>query len=273
MQSLSAMPFKFSSTPHRIRAAATNFAAFTDRDVRVVPWRALVAAVGTIGLLTMAGNTLSGCDSSTTATGSGGQSGGGTGGSGGAGSGGLGGGGPAGIGGGGASGGPGGGAGSGGSGGAGGGGGGGAAGASAVIWTSDATQAVVEDDGGGFVGPPPAGSECGYGVGTYTFTVADDKLAWHYCDNNPATAGAPFTFIDGSRTLAGSERDMLITALKAVMPPTNTGCGADKSERRLTITGPNGSNVYLDAFYQCQHRGVYVEGIDTVFGVASALAK
>gem|GEM_PF-5980687 len=207
----------------------------------------MLAGLATIGFLMIAGNGLGGCGNETRGAGSGGQSGGGTGGPGGAG----------------AS--P--------QGGAGGGGAGGSAGASGGIWTSDSTQAVVEDDGGGFVGPPPSGSECGYGVGAYTFTVADDKLAWHVCDTTPATAGAPFTFTDGSRTLSAAERDMLVTALAAVVPSTNTGCGADKSNRLLTITGPGGASVYLDDFYACQHQGVYVKGIDGVFSVASALAK
>ena len=248
------MPFKPSSSPRHIHAASTASPAVTDRDVAVLRWRAGLAAVGAIGFLMIAGSIVGGCGSSTNATGSGGQSGGGTGGPGGAGAGGLGGGGSGGLGG-------------------GGGGGGGAAGGSAGIWTSDATQAVVEDDGGGFVGPPPAGSECGYGVGTYTFTVADDKLAWHYCDTTPATAGAPFMFIDGSRILTATERDMLVTALQAVVPSTRTNCGADKSDRRLTITGPSGANIYLDDFYACLHLGVYVSGIDTVFSVASTLAR
>lgn len=113
----------------------------------------------------------------------------------------------------------------------------------------------------------------GYGVGTYTFTVADRKLAWHYCDTTPATTGAPFTFVDGSRVLTADERDMLVAALDAVVPSTSTGCGADKSTRLLTITRPGGATVYHDDFYACMHLGNYVQGIDPVFSVASDLAK
>ena len=142
-----------------------------------------------------------------------------------------------------------------------------------VIWTSDATQAVVEDDGGGFGGLAPTGSACSYGVGSYTFTVADNKLVWHYCNSATAPANTPFTFIDGSRVLTTSERDMLVAALKAVVPSTSSLCGADKSTRRLTITRPAGASVYLDGFYACLHQGVYVDGIDTVMSVAGNLAK
>ena len=246
------MPFQPSANPHCIGRASTTLRAVNDRGVAVLRWRTVLAALGTIGFLMISGNGLGGCGNETSGTGSGGQSGGGTGGPGGAGASAQGGG---------------------GSGGTGGAGGGGSAGATGGLWTSDSTQAVVEDDGGGFVGPPPSGSECGYGVGSYTFTVADDKLAWHYCDTTPATAGAPFKFIDGSRTLSAAERDMLVTALRAVVPSTNAQCGADKSERRLTISGPSGATVYLDDFYACQHQGVYVKGIDGVFSVAGTLAR
>lgn len=256
----------------RIPSPSAARPARPDRNVAGSHWRAVLAALGTIGFLTIAGTVVAGCGSSASSAASGGQSGNGSGGRGGTGSGGQGGvgsGGVAGSGVGGGSGGAVGGAG----GGAGGGASGGAGGASAGIWTSDATQAIVEDDGGGFVGPPPAGSECGYGEAAYTFTVADDKLAWHYCNTTPATSGGPFTFVDGSRILTVDEQNMLVAALKKVVPSTNTSCGADKSQRLLTITRPGDASVYRDDFYACEHLGPYVQGIDSVFSVASNLAK
>ena len=152
-------------------------------------------------------------------------------------------------------------------------GGGGAGGTSLVVWAPDATKAVVEDDGGGLPGPAPAGSTCNYGVGTYTFTVADDLLAWHYCDSGALMSGVPYKFVDGSRVLTAEERDMLVTALEAVVPSTRTNCGADKSERLLTITRPSGTMPYHDDFYACRASGVYVHGIDAVFSVAGTLAR
>jgi hypothetical protein len=131
----------------------------------------------------------------------------------------------------------------------------------------------VEDDGGGFIGPPPAGSECGYGVGSYTFTVADDRLAWHTCDTSQANPGTPFKFVDGSRILDAGERMMLVQALEAVVVSTKTYCGADKSTRLLTVTRPSGAVTYRDSFYACAHQGIYVDEIDPVFTVASNLAK
>jgi len=138
-----------------------------------------------------------------------------------------------------------------------------------MVWSADATKAVVEDVGGGFVSPPPTGSECGYGVGSYTFTVADNKLVWHVCD----TTQTPFKYVDGSRVLNAGERMMLVDALDAVVISTKNLCGADKSTRLLTVTRPAGPVTYRDSFYACEHQGIYVDGIDTVFSVANKLAK
>ena len=138
-----------------------------------------------------------------------------------------------------------------------------------MVWSSDATKAVVEDTGGGFTGPPPAGSECGSGVGSYTFTVADDRLAWHVCDSTQM----PFKYVDASRVLNTGERMMLLDALQAVVVSTRTLCGADKSNRLLTVTRPSGALTYLDSFYACENKGIYVDGIDSAFNVANKLAK
>ena len=138
-----------------------------------------------------------------------------------------------------------------------------------LVWTNDATKVVVEDQGGGFTGPPPTGSECGRGVGSYTFTVADSQLAWHVCD----TTGAIYTFTDGARTLGDTDRTSLIAALKTVTISEKTTCGADKSSRQMVVTRPTGETTYLDSFYACLARGVYVDGIDDAFAVAGTLAQ
>jgi hypothetical protein len=145
----------------------------------------------------------------------------------------------------------------------------GAGGGTEVVWSSDATKAVVEDTGGGFVAPPPAGSECGAGVGAYTFTVADEKLVWHVCD----TTQTPFKYVEGARVLNAGERMMLVNALQAVVISTRNLCGADKSIRLLTVTRPSGPVSYRDSFYACEGQGIYVDGIDSVFSVAAKLAK
>jgi hypothetical protein len=136
------------------------------------------------------------------------------------------------------------------------------------VWTDDATKVVAEDRGGGFTGPPPTGSTCGVGVASYTFTAADNRLAWHVC-----TTGTVFTYTDGARALNDAERATLVTALRAVTISANTMCGADKSTRVMTVTRPGGDTMYFDSFYSCLHPGASVDGIDEVIGVASMLAK
>ena len=147
-------------------------------------------------------------------------------------------------------------------------GGSGAAGSAAAVWTSDATKFVVEDKGGGFVPPPPTGSTCGSGVASYTFTVGDGHFAWHVC-----TSGAVYTFVDGARTLTVDEQASLTSSWKMVTLNSQTHCGGDMSVRTLTISRPGGDTTYLDSFYSCRNMGIYVDGIDQLMQVATALAK
>jgi len=139
----------------------------------------------------------------------------------------------------------------------------------AVVWSPDATKAVIDDTGGGFTAPPPSGSECGAGVASYTFTVAAGGLLWHVCD----TTQTPYKLVDGSRVLTAGERMMLVDALQAVVISTRKTCGADKSIRFLTVTRPSGPVIYHDSFYACMDQPPYVDGIDAVFSAAAKLAK
>lgn len=137
-----------------------------------------------------------------------------------------------------------------------------------LVWPGNATKMVAEDRGGGFTGPAPAGSACAaLRMGTYTLTVADQRLAWHVC-----TAGSTYSYVDGTRTLDDTEYASLIAALRATTLSTRTTCGADKSMQTLTVTTPSGATVYLDSFYVCSHQGTYIDGIDGVFAAASTLA-
>ena len=143
----------------------------------------------------------------------------------------------------------------------------GAGGATAVVVAGDVREVIVEDQGGGFTGPAPVGSECERGVLKYTITFGENSLAWHVC-----TEGDVFTFLDGSRSLKNSElAERLYDALRAVVVSSSTVCGADKSTRLMTVTRATGSVVYLDSFYACQNRGIYVDGIDNVITAAADL--
>src|SRR5258708_1769943 len=139
-----------------------------------------------------------------------------------------------------------------------------------AVWPANAAKMVATDLGGGFVGPAPAGSDCsGLGVGTYTFTIADSKLAWHVCQS---TGGQPYHNTDGARVLSSNETAMLVAALKAVTISTRTTCGADKGDLKLSVTTPADEKTYLDDFYACSKNGVYVSDIDGVFTASTTLA-
>jgi hypothetical protein len=143
---------------------------------------------------------------------------------------------------------------------------------SQAVWSDDASRVIAEILARGFGPPPPAQSEC-QGTGSYTLTVADRKLAWRYCQTSPDFT-TPWKWTEGQRTLAASELDLMIAALRKVHTATAVGCGADKSTLDLRITTPAGEQVYLDNFYNCGAKaGIYVDDIDGVFAVARMLAK
>ena len=137
-----------------------------------------------------------------------------------------------------------------------------------AIWPSNATQMVIRNAGGGFVGPAPTGSECQSGEASFTLTVATRNLAWEKCQTS---AGDPYTLVKGERTFKNAQVDGLNTALQGVALSTETGCGADKSSLSLTVTTPTGEHEYLDDFYACNKTGTYVSGLDQLLQAASDL--
>lgn len=141
-----------------------------------------------------------------------------------------------------------------------------------LVWPADATQAVLVQGQGGEAPPLPPGSTCGYGEATFTFTVAPGRLAWHLCDDGQASAGAPLRFVDGARALAADETRRMVAGLQAVVPSDRMICGADKPTLSLTVTRPAGTTTYLDDFYSCEKKGVYVDSLDPVFATARELA-
>jgi len=138
-----------------------------------------------------------------------------------------------------------------------------------AIWPANATQMVIKNEGGGFVGPAPSGSECQAGEASFTFTVATRNLAWEKCQTS---ASNPYTHITGERTLNKAQVDGgLDAALQGVALSTKTSCGADKSSLLLTVTTPTGEHEYLDDFYACNKAGTYVSGLDQLLQAASDL--
>ncbi|HEX3695693.1 MAG TPA: hypothetical protein VH374_09915 [Polyangia bacterium] len=142
------------------------------------------------------------------------------------------------------------------------------------VWPDNATKMVAEDMGGGFVGPAPTGSACPYlRQGTFTLTKADKVLAWHVCQAPSAIATGPYQYVDGSRPLNDAQLASLVDALNAVTVSTQKTCGADKETLALTVTTPAGDKTYLDDFYACNGKGVYVSNIDPVFAAARTLMQ
>lgn len=143
-------------------------------------------------------------------------------------------------------------------------------GSSAAIWPADATRLIAENRGGGFIAPPPAGSQCSYGESRFTMTVADRLLIWHVC--RQTAAQTPLVWVDGQRVLTAEELDSVVKPLQKLTPPKSSGCGADKSVLAMKIATPAGETEYLDSFYQCQKKGIYVDGMDAVFAALGKLA-
>jgi hypothetical protein len=138
------------------------------------------------------------------------------------------------------------------------------------LWPSNATQLVFVDAGGGLPAPMPAGSDCSdSGAGSFTVTVADRKLSWDYC---ALQTGAGNKQLTDSRMLTADELQSVITAVKGVSLSTRTSCGADKPSEKLEISTPAGSKEYLDDFYACNNKGVYVANIDAVYSALYGLA-
>jgi hypothetical protein len=144
-----------------------------------------------------------------------------------------------------------------------------------IVWPPSATKLVAEDRGGGFGPAAPAGSQCRYvGAGTFTLTIDDQQLAWQICQSGGAAApAAPYTLTQGKRALGDVDFDRLIAALVKLRVSSRMICGADKQELALRVTTPAGESEYLDSFYSCQKRGVYVDDIDSIFTIVRMLAK
>ena len=140
----------------------------------------------------------------------------------------------------------------------------------APVWPATATVLVATDEGGGFVQSPPAGSQCMESEAHFTFTRASRELTWQVCN----TATIPYAFKKGSRILSMNDAKSVDLAMSAVTVTTSpNNCGADKSVEWITVTSGSGTQKYLDSFYACEKKGIYVDNIDGVFGVLRPLVQ
>ena len=142
------------------------------------------------------------------------------------------------------------------------------------IWDvtpADCLQGIIlEDHGGGFVPPPPAGSDCNLGA-KYTLTVASRDLQWERCVFAPNNQ--PWKLDKGQRTITPAELASVAAAMKQVtVAGAGTTCGADKQTLTVTVLTPKYAQEYTDSFYQCNGGGkIYVDHIDGAFTAVEAL--
>lgn len=141
------------------------------------------------------------------------------------------------------------------------------------IWPADKTKLVAINQGGGFVPPPPAGSECGFGRAKYTLDIETLTLSSETCAA-PASGG-PLQIATKSRTITTSELAKIDAAMKKVKVTTKDFCGTDKQSLSIEVTSTSqGPKSYFDSFYACSGGGrTYVDNIDGVFGAFRALVK
>jgi hypothetical protein len=132
----------------------------------------------------------------------------------------------------------------------------------ARIVTKDTTLVVVENKGGGFVAPPPEGSQCAVGSAKFSVDLIKQEIAWTQC--LPKEPNAPFIPRTGTTKLTSATVATVQGALAALVVAKKSDiCGADKPFENVTVTTPSGSFQYIDAFYSCMSSGrPHVDGID-----------
>jgi hypothetical protein len=120
------------------------------------------------------------------------------------------------------------------------------------IFTADVRKLVLENRGGGFVRPPPAGAACDPQPASYALTVAGHRLDWQFCEVTGTGSTATYTPRTGSRALDSAEWSALQPKLAALVVSDRMMCGADKSRLAAIVTTSAGDLEYGDDFYACQ---------------------
>jgi hypothetical protein len=144
------------------------------------------------------------------------------------------------------------------------------------IYNSDVRKLVVENRGGGFLPPPPAGTACDPQPASYALTIAGHRLDWQYCEiagSGPTATYAPHT---GSRALEDAEWSALQPRLAALIVSDSSTCGADKAQFAAIVTTSAGDLEYGDDFYACQDRSrpyILSDALGNALGALGALAR
>jgi len=148
--------------------------------------------------------------------------------------------------------------------------------AGASVVTSRVDAIVAKSDGGGFVGPAPAGAACDRQIWSYSFVLSNGMLTWSRCAVTGTGANASdYVPETGARTLTTSERDAARAAANAVKVSSRNICGADKPTLSVEVRAGQTSKAYGDDFYSCTTMfDIYVEseGLDALAAMLSSLA-
>lgn len=139
------------------------------------------------------------------------------------------------------------------------------------IYTSDVRKLVIENRGGGFLPPLPAGAACDPQLATYTLTVGGHQLDWQYCEMTGTGSTATYTPRTGSRALQATEWSALQPKLAALVVSDRHDCGVDKPTYVLTVTTPAGDLEYFDDFYSCTDPSRLYVRSDPLGGALAAL--
>lgn len=118
------------------------------------------------------------------------------------------------------------------------------------VVTTGAQTVSVENQGGGFIPQPPAGSDCLPGARKFTVTFATSTVDYTVCVGGSGTT--PYKKQTGMKVLSATqlgEVRALFDALKVVARTTQ--CAADASIMTASVSTPAGTQEYLDDLNQC----------------------
>lgn len=87
------------------------------------------------------------------------------------------------------------------------------------------------------------------------------------------TAPRVYGWKQGQRVIGDQEYSMLTVALGKTIVTKRNVCGADKAVQTLKVSTPAGVAEYVDSFYSCQAKAVYIDNIDGVFEVLRNFPK
>jgi hypothetical protein len=131
---------------------------------------------------------------------------------------------------------------------------------------------VADDEGGGFVPTPPAGSTCASGAAHYEYDVAAATIRWTRCQEG-ASLKDPYTTASGVYGVNATDAAAIASAAENVKVSSLNSCGADKPLLTLTVKEPGGAQTYQDEFYSCNSGKLSVSNLDDLLATLDKLTQ